>query len=123
RALHPEINGIVRDARLRREARRALELELAMKLPEAIKQDAASMLQVIVTFWLPLRPVAQIMLVHEAERSGHTYENAGIYHQVFQPERAIEAVVNEAAMHAHGMARTKRNSAQHDERPECAPVE
>src|SRR5690348_8929312 len=47
-----------------------------MQLPEGIGQQAASMCEEIVTFGLPLRPIAQIVDPQNAKRSGHADEDA-----------------------------------------------
>ena len=58
------------------------------------------------TLRLSLRPISQIVLLHEAERPSHADEDAKIDKRIFEPSRAIETFVNESPMHADGMTAT-----------------
>ena len=71
---------------------------------------------------LTLRPVAKIVQADHAERPGHADQRAEINANPFQPERAIEALVDQLAMHADGVTEAERDAAGHNEKCEAPQV-
>src|SRR5260221_245918 len=110
-ALHPIINAVVGDARLRPEFGAASQLQIAMQLPPRIVPKAAAVAEEIVARWLALCPVADVVLAHHADRPRHADQGSEFDKHVFKPERAFEAVVNETPGHADRVAAAKRDGA------------
>ena len=90
-------------ARLGLEARAVCKVEIAVQLLPAIRPEAATVAEILMAMRLALRPVSQVVLAHQAERTCHADEHAGIHQRVFQPKRTGKAVVDQAAMHAQRM--------------------
>jgi hypothetical protein len=90
---------------------------------ESVEPEPTPVFQIIVTARLALRPVAQIVLMHKAKWPGHAYQHTRIDHRILEPERALEAVVNEPAMHADRMPCAQRDGATNNKDGESVPRE
>jgi hypothetical protein len=72
----------------------------------------------IVALGLPLSPVSHIVDAHHPDRAGHSDESSEVNAEVLQPQRALEAVVDQPPVHSHGMTCAKCDRTGCDEEGE-----
>jgi hypothetical protein len=104
RAFEPLIPRVDADLGLDDERRRPVEFEAAGQLPERVEPQRLSMGKEVVTPRLALRPVAEVVDLQNADRAGHADDDAEIDQHMLQPFRAIEAPVDQPAVHADRVA-------------------
>src|SRR5215468_10223286 len=93
----------------------------AVQLPPRIMPDPCAMAGIVVARHLALRPVAEIMNANHAERPRHSDQCAEIDAEMFEPQWALEARMNQASMHPDRMAEAEGHRACRDEQQKCLP--
>ncbi len=117
--LKEAIEPILRDAIFDDEARRMIERQHAVHLPEGVLKERPAMGEEIVAGRLALRPVADVMGVDHAERPGHADEHPEIDEDALEPERRLERTMNQQPVHADRMAEADRQGCESDEDRKC----
>ena len=119
--LHEAIPGIVRELRFHRELRRRFKSESAMQLPKGIDPYAACVRKEIMARRLSLRPIADVVNLEDSDRPRHAHEYPDPHEKTFERFAAFERPVDQAPVHAQGMAEQKRDVAQTKKDRESAP--
>src|SRR6185312_7546264 len=117
------VEAVIGESWFELEDRRVFQHQRAMQLPPGIAPEAGAVAGVVVTRGLALRPVAEIMQPYHAVGAGHADQRAEIDAEPFEPQRAVEACMDQAAVHADRMPEAQGDRAGHDEQRECTPRE
>lgn len=79
------------------------------------------MAQIVVTSRQTLRVVTQLMLTQQSDGTREPDLHAAVHERIFQPLRALKAVVHELAVIAEGMAEQQHRDGDADEDRNRAP--
>ena len=96
------------------ELRLRAQAQLADELPPRIDPERATVAQVVVADRKTLRVVAQLVLAQQSERAGEPDLHAEIDEHVFEPARALEAVVDQLAVAAERVSEQQHDGGARD---------
>ncbi len=113
----------MRDARLDGDLRRMDEVQAAVELPPSIAPEACAMAQIGVASGQALRIVAQFVLAQQTQRTAQTHQYAQVHEPIFQPLRALKAVVYQLAMAAQRVAEQQDDGRAGRKQQQAGPAE
>ncbi len=119
--LQPAVEAVGGDGRRRGEHRRPVQTDAAMELSPSVAEHRAPVTEIAVARRLALGPIARVVDAHHAERAVHADHGRAPDQDDLQPERALEASVDQAPMQSDRVAEQQGRGGEEQKDPDSAP--